>query len=70
MQRSSAGQIARFEGTLAETPCVVCGTHGIRVLAQGRNDNGAIQRFYCSIEPCAKAEGWPWLNGDGWKRAA
>lgn len=69
MQRRSAAQVIPFRGTMAETPCVVCPTIGVKILAMGRNDNGAIERAYCSFD-CAYREGWPWLNGDGWRRAS
>jgi hypothetical protein len=69
MRRVSAKQIAPFVGTLADGACCVCGKRGIQVLASGTNENGAIERFYCSIDPCARKEGWPWVR-DGWKRAA
>ncbi len=69
MRRVSAKQVAPFAGSLADGVCCVCGKRGIAVLASGRNCNGAIERFYCAIEPCAKAEGWPWVT-QPWKRAA
>ncbi len=69
MQRRSAAQVVPFRGSMAETTCVVCEASGVTILAMGRNDNGAIERAYCGIE-CARREGWPWLNGDGWRRAS
>ncbi|MHB1305361.1 MAG: hypothetical protein ACYCZB_18200 [Acidiphilium sp.] len=69
MRRVTAKQLAPFAGSLADGVCCVCGAKGIAVLAAGRNENGAIERQYCRIEPCAKAEGWPWI-GRPWKSAA
>jgi hypothetical protein len=69
MRRTGARQVTPFAGTLAQTACSVCAQLGVVILASGRNDNGLIERQYCSMA-CAKAEGWPWLNGDGWRRAS
>ncbi len=68
MLRRSAAQVIPVVEPLAETPCCVCGGIGVTILAMGRNDNGAIERAYCSAA-CGRREGWPWLKGDGWRRA-
>jgi hypothetical protein len=68
MMRTSARQVSPSPTPflLSATRCSVCGAAPITILASGRNDNGAIERFYCDFR-CAATEGWPWLD-DPWQR--
>jgi hypothetical protein len=51
---------------LAAARCSVCAGENVMILASGRNENGAIERFYCGFA-CASAEGWPWMTSE-WHR--
>lgn len=62
MRRVNAKQAPPREGTLRHGVCCVCGARGIQVLAWERAEKGVSERLYCSIDPCARAEGWPWVG--------
>ena len=65
MRRTQAGQISLPLGpapiVLAEMVCTMCSTPGVTIVGLGRNDNGAIELCYCSID-CARRAGWPWIG--------
>jgi hypothetical protein len=68
MMRTSARQVSPSPTPflLSATRCSVCGGGPVVILASGRNDNGAVERFYCGFAH-ANLEGWPWL-GEHWRR--
>lgn len=69
VRRTSARQIPEPGGvpfSLDAARCSLCASGPVIILASGRNDNGAIERFYCGFAHAA-AEGWPWMT-EAWRR--
>lgn len=64
VRRTQARQVElQPDVPLAQQACRQCRLLGLTIVAMGRNDNGAIELGWCSVN-CARLDGWPFLRSE------